>query len=843
TKKELTKTQEYAQTIKRLVLKYYQKYGEFKLEKKLMDFTDIERYAIKILEHQEVAREYQDKFEYIFIDEYQDSNPVQEKLIGLIKRKDNVFMVGDVKQSIYKFRQADPKLFEDKYKFFRDVDCAHNKKIDLNANFRSKKTVIDSVNSIFEVLMGDSYDDAARLNVGIEYDGEHKHKTEIHIIEDRGVYIEDISDEQAELLDEFDKYEKEASIIAKIVKSNVGKQIYDTKLDCVRTVELKDIVVLLRNARGIGEKFQKIFEMNDIQSYIGDSEGYFDTLEIKIIINFLKVIDNRRSDIPLISMLVSSVFDFTYDEIAKIRIEHPDGTFYEAFVKYGEKNEKAASVLKKIDEWVKLSEVLTISDFIWELMHSSGYYLFVSALPNAIQRQANLRMLLQKAQDFQDMNIRGLHEFLNYVDALKAKSVRIGQVSTVSEDDNVLRIMTIHKSKGLEFPIVIVAGLGREWKNRKDASGLVFNKDMGFAFEFSDEEKHYKRKTAWQNEIIKQNEREALEEEKRILYVAFTRAQDKLVLVGTKKIKEKNDEENDVKTDLLKLDEPKTYMDMVLNAVENSRTVETIVHEYDEIEIVAKENDEKNAKKIQILESVELEKDVHKSSELYKIIDKKLSFEYVNLKGTALKSKFSVSELNADIEEDDDEISLNEPNFGIAENAVITRAQRGTIYHTLLEHWDFKHAVDCLSAGEKNLKSYAQNLLVNLKEKNILFENEVKLCEGFLKSVYWLTKTELGKRMARAKFLKKEASFILEKEIQGQNVIVQGTIDCFFEDENGLVLVDYKTGNHENVEDSKLKERYQKQIDLYRQALCESFEERVKEAYLVFVDDKKVISM
>lgn len=833
----------HAKTLCRLVLSYYQNYQNLKLEKNLMDFTDIERYAIKILENAEVAKEYQDKFEYIFIDEYQDSNPIQEKLIGLIKRENNVFMVGDVKQSIYKFRQAEPKLFEDKYRLFRDGTDEFSKKIDLNANFRSKKTVIDSVNAVFSVLMGESYDEAAKLNVGIEYEGEYQYKTQIHIIEDEPLDSEEADEKQDELLDELDKYEKEAAIIANIVKDTLGKKIYDVKNDCVREIELRDIVILLRNARGVGEKFQATLEMYGIPSYIGDSEGYFDTLEIQIIINFLKVIDNRRSDIPLISVLTSSVFNFTYEEIAQIRIQNPDGTFFDAFSAYSESNEKAAAVFHKLDEWAKLSEVLSISDFIWELMSASGYYLFVSALPKGLQRQANLRMLLEKAKDFQGMNIRGLHEFLEYVDALKAKAIRIGQVSTVSEEDNVLRIMTIHKSKGLEFPVVIVAGLGRKWKNSKESVGIVFNKDMGFAFEFSDPQKHYKRKTAWQSEIIKQNEREILEEEKRILYVAFTRAQDKLVLVGSVKSKSGDEEKTEAEIEIAGQDVPSTYLDMVMMASENSKEIEIIKHKYDEIVIDAVQNDKQANGKLALLKQLESSKEFCGDEKLYESIGKRLSFGYEYAQGIPIKSKFSVTELNADVGEKQlAEINLDEPNFGERDTS-LTRAGRGTIYHTLLEHWDFAEACKRMRKGEAELKSYACDLLAALTQKNILFEGEAKLCEEFFEAIFWLSQSEIGERMAKAKVLKKEASFILDKEIDGQSVIVQGTIDSYFEDEAGLVLLDYKTGNHQNIAEDILKSRYQKQIELYKEALSKSFEKPVSEAYLVFPEDKKILKM
>lgn len=844
---EMRSTHEHAKTLARLTLQYYEEYAKLKEEKKLIDFTDIERNAIKILEHEEAAKEYRQKFEYIFIDEYQDSNPVQEKLISLIKRENNLFMVGDVKQSIYKFRQAEPRLFEEKYRAFRDgLGSKFDKKIDLNANFRSKSTVIDSVNHIFKNLMGERYDEDAQLNLGLDYDGEFLYDTQIHVVEDKKIEEAEFDGELKQALDDMEKIEKEAAIVANIVKETLGKKIFDAKKGIERKVELRDIVVLLRNVRGSGEKFKSVFEERGIASYVPDSEGYFDTVEIQILMNLLKVIDNRRQDIPLLSVLCSPIFRFSYEEIAKIRIACMDGTFFDALTSYPRDadvklSDKIDAALYKIDEWRELSSLLSMEDFIWEIISKSGYYTFICALPNGEQRQANLRALLEKAKEFQQMNIRGLHEFIDYVNMLKARAVKIGQVSMVSENDNVLRIMTIHKSKGLEFPIVIVAGLGKRWKNSTETRGLAFNKDMGIGFEFVDTVLHYRRKTAFQREIIEQNEREALEEEKRILYVAFTRAQDQLILVGTKKIKDEEDEQegeekrNETLEKLARLEEKASYLDLIMDATKDS-DIQIVSHSYEQIALAEEEAEDKKQSIFETLELAENASFADVDYEMYKKIDESLSFEYPYLNALPIKSKFSVSELN--IGGENEQIVIDEPNFGIEKSEKLTKAQLGTAYHTLLEKWDY---VSTPKMSEEEIRNYAGELIDDLASKNILLKKEAQACRNFISNVQWFIKTEIGKRMSESHKITREASFVYHKEIEGQMAIVQGTVDCYFEDEKGIVLIDYKTGKHYSESDEELKDRYEKQLRLYREALEIAMKKPVSEAYLIFIEDRKIV--
>lgn len=841
---EMTQTYRYSLILKNLVIEYYEKYRDLKLERKLLDFTDIERFAIKILEHEDVAEEYKRKFSYIFIDEYQDSNPIQEKLIDFIKRDNNVFMVGDVKQSIYRFREAEPRLFEEKYKKFRDDESQFDKKIDLNANFRSKKSIISAVNTIFSKLMGEAYDDAAALNSGLSYDGEHIYKAELHLVlqekeEKEETEIKERETETSRELDDLDNYEKEAAIVAGLVKEVLGTEIYDAKKDCVRKVELRDIVVLLRNTKRIAEKFKSVFDSYGISSYIGEGEGYFDTLEIQIIVNLLRILDNKRQDIPLLSILTSTFFNFSYEEIAQIRVLHKEGTFYEAFISYAEKNEKAKDVLRKLDKWSKLAEIMPLHEFIWELISQTGYYIFIASLPGGEQRQANLRALVDKAKEFQELNIRGLYEFIEYVNTLKAKSVKIGQISTVNENDNVLRIMSIHKSKGLEFPVVIVPTLGKRWKNKNETSGLAFNKDIGIGFEFSDTEKNYKRKTIMQQEIIDKNIEEVLEEEKRILYVAFTRAQDRLMLVATKK--SSDDEEKSEGAKLLEaLNDSSTYVDMLLPVVWESDIL-VKKHDYSEIsKNIVKEANEISDRD-ELINMVKV--GMIPTDEISEKVLENLAFDYAASNPKTLKSKYFVSELNeSGFQDENGDTELMEPNFGLEGKKQLSKERLGTVYHSLLEHWDFAESLNILKNG-KDIKEYGENIVKKLLSKNIFDENEAEACNKLMESLKWFSGSELAERMANADFLKKEASFVLDKNIDGQNVIVQGMVDCYFEENGKIVLLDYKTGKHFGVKDEDLVKRYKIQIDLYREALEHATEQEVSEVYLVFLEDRKILSV
>ncbi|HUM56444.1 MAG TPA: helicase-exonuclease AddAB subunit AddA, partial [Bacillota bacterium] len=540
---DMNKTYGSAKTVRKILLHFHEEYMNIKLEKNLLDFSDIEHYAIRILKDPSASAEYREKFDYIFIDEYQDSNYLHEEIINSIKREDNVFMVGDIKQSIYKFRLAEPEIFKNKYMTYSQRDDSRSTKIDLNMNFRSKGPIIDTVNSIFAPLM--EYDEESALYKGVPDHESPEPETEIHIIDSDIPEDHDMDDE----LTDMKNTELEAVVTARIIRKYVGCEFYDTKKNEIRKLNMKDIVILMRGVKNKAEIFRETLALQGIDAYIDDNSGYFDTLEILTFIDILKVIDNSRQDIPLLGVLRCPIFGFDIEDLIRIRIAKRDVPFYEALSVYSVSGDdsilatKISKVISQFAKWKKEASYMPLDEFVWRLMDETGYYVYAGSLPGGIQRQANLRAFVDRAALFRKKGGIGIYGLLKYTEALKSKSIDISQADIIVESDDIVGIMTIHKSKGLEFPMVIVASLGSRFNSDKaQKKGVSMHKDLGIGLDRVEHEEHWHRKTLIRNIIKDKKKTEELEEETRILYVAFTRAMDRLVLLGCDPCWSKNEE-------------------------------------------------------------------------------------------------------------------------------------------------------------------------------------------------------------------------------------------------------------------------------------------------------------
>ena len=812
---DINRTYRYACILKELVTEFSSRFKALKAEKSLIDFNDIEHYALEILGHEEAAAEYRDKFEYIFIDEYQDSNDVQDTLISRIKRENNLFMVGDVKQSIYKFRLAEPELFMKKYAEYSHSE--NSLKIDLNQNFRSKGKVLAAVNTVFESIMED-YGPEAALHKGIAYEGELDVKPKLVILDRK-------TDPDIELDEEIagmKKAETEALVAADIIKKTLGQKIYDAKKGCEREITRRDIVILMRSTRINASVFAQILENENIPVYVDDSDGYFDTIEISLVEDMLSLIDNSRQDIPLIGVLHSPVFGFTIDELADIRLECKDVSYYEAFRNYvccgsdPALKAKCAGAEQTIAGWKQLARDIPLSELVWKLIWETGYYTYAGALPGGSQRQANLRALADRAMEASEGGIYDVYGFLKYIEAVKARKIEIGQIKTVGENDDVVRIMTIHKSKGLEFPVVIGAGMGSRFNFRNKEADLALHKQLGIGITYINPAEHWKRKTLIQNIIEKCIRNESFEEEKRILYVELTRAMDRLIMIGSVREFEGNEykymtESPETAVCPLDLAAPAAYK-------EGSGI---------DIKIVNMQNLSANAAaselgKAQIRELIEAGR-----TECSDEIRQKLSFEYGNMKEVKTRYKYSVTELNKEAagETRYNEISLKIPAFA-AEDTGLSAAMRGSATHKVMEHIDFV---------EENLDS----IIEELAEKNILTDQEKQAVnrEGILSFI----RSDIGRRAAKADVLRREQPFTILMDKDGTEIMVQGVIDCFFEENGQLVLVDYKNSTLKSEE--LLKSRYRQQLDIYAEALEKITQKPVKERYLFLLGEGKSIKM
>lgn len=816
---EIQETYKCAKCLSILVKEFEVNYKKEKDDKSLIDFNDIEHLALQILAHEAAAKEYREKFKYIFIDEYQDSNLVQETLINYIKRENNLFMVGDVKQSIYKFRLAEPEIFINKYELYKKEDNSINKIVDLNQNFRSKKSVINGVNQIFSEIMtksitGLEYDDRAALYQGLVYETKYDKDVEMYISDD-GADEEILDDEIAHMKN----MELEAFHSAQIIKDALGKEFFDPKSNSVKTLCKKDIVILLRGVKNTAEYFSDALAKEGITSFVDSGEGYFDTVEIEVFINLLRVIENYKQDIPLISVLKSPVFDFTLEELAQIRIENRKLAYEKAFCEYindgsneGLRN-KCSNSLKKIKHWSKESSFIPLEDFLWKLMKDTGYYVYVSSLPEGIQRQANLRAIIDKAVQFQNNQGKGLFQFINYIEAVKKEKVSMGQVKLLGEKDDVVRIMTIHKSKGLEFPMVLVCGLGKKFNRGDQSNNILLHKDLGIGLRLMDRKNNSYVKTLLQTAISEKKSKEELAEDIRVLYVAFTRAMDKLVLIGTPS-------------------SGNSYLKLLMPILDKTNI--RIVHKNRREVFAADERDNDRVLNIEKLLNLNCNR-----QDLIQTVSNKLDFKYSQ--DSIVKTKYSVSEINK-LESGSTEKEIIMPKLNIPvfkeDKKLLTGAEKGTLIHKFMEHLDFNKMRD-----KDNLNTdFLKNILSNFVNKEMFSDFEAENID--LKKVVKFFQSEIGQRACMAEKIFKETNFNLKKIFNGNSIIVQGTVDCYFQEKEEYILIDYKSNYVRQNDDSAIDDiirNYKVQLDIYKEALERIKHMSVKESYLyLFSIDKEI---
>lgn len=882
------KTSEDGQILLRLVRRYDEIFRELKSRKNLLDFNDIEHIALEILDREEPQNEYRTRFRHIFVDEYQDSNVVQEALIDKIKRPDNVFLVGDVKQSIYKFRLAEPELFIKKYERYKNGEEADSIKIDLNRNYRSKKNVIGCVNRVFSEMMtvdsgGIDYDEDAMLYQGMGDERDIDYPAELHLIDERQIEVGMLDS----TIEEMRKAELEGAICSKIIRDSIGKEYFDWKKGEVRKTEYRDIVILFRAFKTNAEIFQEMLQKEGIPVYADGGDGYFDTTEITVFSNLLKVIDNKRQDIPLLSVMRSPVGGFTLEEIAEIRAFQREGLFAEAFLQYERKGpegalkEKVDWLLTRLGNWQEKSRQMTLEQFLWHLADDTLYYEYIGALPAGEQRKANLRLLIEKGRQYQQSTTQGLFGFLHYLEQMKKTKTPVGQMKMLGEGENVVRIMSIHKSKGLEFPTVIVGGIGKKFNRSRSSSDLSFDRKIGLGIRYHDSELGYYIKTPIQREIDEAKKKEETAEEMRILYVALTRARDRLILLGTAKgtldeILEKSKESQP--------EEAKSYLDWLLgplHRLSQESPDQMEIYTYDRIDIANRwkqEEDRESETGENLRDGFAIESE--EGRRIQEAVYRRMDFSYPYSAASKIQSKFTVSEINrvksggkkegADIPEIVKELLPEERELSFSP------AQKGTIMHKVMQFISFHEILEA-EEEEKALSIQIEHMM----EKGLLEKEEKAVINET--NILKFVRSDMGKRVVASAKVCKEQSFnliknadeLFGKELKGLleddsgqvdfnavsigereervELMIQGTIDCFFEEEDGFVLLDYKTDHISRAEQASEEERrilfrqraqqYETQIALYKEAIEASLEKPVKEAYLYFLSYGEMIPM
>jgi ATP-dependent helicase/nuclease subunit A len=850
----------------RLVRDFDERYAQKKAQQKILDFSDIEHFALRILEDEQVCNEYKERLKYIFIDEYQDSNRVQESLIERICRPDNLFMVGDVKQSIYKFRLAEPELFIHKYFAYKAGDSAGSKVVDLNSNFRSKQGVIEFVNRLFGTIMnqkstGVEYDSDAALVKGCAYQGSCDHSAELYLVDSGLDEEEEMPDEIAELK----AIELEAMQAASILSRNLGQLIHDDEKNLDRPLEYRDMVILLRAVRNNGEIFYKALADADIPVFLDRSEGYFDTIEIQVFLNLLRLIDNKRQDIPLLSVLRSPVFGFSADELAAVRIfSGRQGQaaipYNEAFKKYSQEGDqedlraKCLEFLTRLSFWRRQATFLPLGDFIWELLVSTGYQDFAGAIAGGDQRQANLKALVDKAVEYESRNSKGLFGFITYIEAIAGKrgKIDIGQAKILSEGANAVRIMTIHKSKGLEFPLVLLAGLGKRLHTHHNRMPVAYHKELGFGFRLVDAAKNLRYDTVALKMISDKEKQEELAESIRLLYVALTRPKDRLLLLGSMKEPERALEKagrilpGDVES-------AGTYLDMIVPVMRETLPIHFVARKQLELSKARESVDRIKLRKTLEEGFPEPEGAWDFSGE---DLRRRLTYVYPSREKSLDKRKYTVSQLAASEKVLSDPFSrvlavgeeaeyepenhsfpqaalYGAPKF-LSSAPALTAADKGTAYHIVMEHIPFT------KEGKKPEEIAA--FLEKLAGEKLLSVQEAASVDPQRIASFFTS--DIGRRILSAREIHKEAPFVLKTLYNGQEIMVQGTIDCYFTEGDSLVLLDYKSNvvdrDNKAREMERMEQTYRSQMNLYKEALEAILDMQVKESiiYLFGMDEQ-----
>lgn len=829
-----------------LTMQFIENFREKKEKKNLVDFNDLERLALEILQDPEIAELIRDKYQYIFLDEYQDTNEVQETIIQKIARENNYFMVGDVKQSVYRFRSADPKIFIEKYHRFMKDASPNETLINLSRNFRSAQGVIDSVNCIFQRIMSKKlgeidYDEYAMLHKGLLEEGPYE-KTEIHLLETDSENPLDLENEENESLNQRTSVETEARFIGNKIQSLVGTKIFDTRKNKERFITYGDFGILMRSVVNRGDVYQKVFTEMGIPSYFDGGSNYYESLEIRTILNLLTLIDNHRQDLPLLSIMTSPIGGFTTAECTKLRIDYPGGFYYQGVENHGknagdELSKKIKGFYKKLDQWRKVSKILTIEDFLWTLYLESGYYAFVGALPGGEQRQCNLRILLKRGGDYKKSTLKGLYQFIRFIENMKKHKQDISPPASLSKEDSVVRIMTIHKSKGLEFPIVFLTGTGKGFNKRSNQDQILFHKELGICPDMVNLEKRFKRSSLAKEVCKARNNMEMLSEEMRLLYVAMTRAEEKLYIVATVKNLEKENKKWLEEPDDFQLLKSNRAIDWVMLGILGGKS-DLEIHEFLELdsfkiyEYQGLENPilkEKNDTTV-FYENKNIDPEVKKE------VFRRLDYVYPHKVDKELPSKMSVSEikeLKHGKEKLEKKIDLmKKPKFLEEITQEFSGAQRGTALHLFMEAINLKPLQDFVQKnGENNFNRYLETYLreerTRLIKDGFLSEALGKTLD--LSKVLEFYDSPLGIRLLSSPKVKREIPFNYEyspgkvkEDWKGldDKIMVQGMIDCAFMEEGSWVLIDYKTDYYRHpMERESLIKNYKTQIDIYSEAL------------------------
>ena len=882
--------------------------SEFLAQKKelnLFEFNDIHHLALELLYTKdesgnyiktEIANNLSTKYVEVYTDEYQDTDFVQEKILEAVSNLNNRFMVGDIKQSIYKFRQARPEIFNFKYDNYEMLDekkdlIGDNVKIVLADNFRSRKQVLDSINYIFEQIMSKkmgecTYSDVETLKNGATWLKECKdvdYNTEINIIdinkeENKEVY-DNSEDEVIKEIFELQNFEKEAIYIAKKIEElKENFKVYNVKEDKFEDVKYKDIVILTRTLKKKGTILENVLKKYQIPAFCDASTNLFLSDEIGIVMSFLKIIDNPLQDIYMVSVMYSIIGKFSLTQIGKIRlygnnknISMYDGMIiYKEYLESKENLDKESSILLKkindflgiLDKFSNYSKVYKISELLIRMYKETNIYYQFTLEKLYESKKANLNLLIELAREYEKSTTNSLSSYISYIDNLAFLDAGNNEAKVLGENEDVVRIMSIHKSKGLEFPVVILADTNLEYNERELNDVVILHQDLGIGINVVDDMLGVTYPSVIKQAIKSLSKKELRSEALRVLYVALTRAKEKLIIFSTVNNYEKYNSKqfilyNNDTIDPFIIENNKTYFSNINMALNKYKILDEKKDIFKINHIKIDLNDDNNIKEFLVKDidtNINVEEKVKKLKAMYKEkkdfylnvekftqkIEDVLEFKYPYLNDVNTASRVSVSSLKEEFIKKEEENEAIEhlikeegiqkykmPEFLEEKKDKYTPVRKGTLVHFILENLDFKKV---------NTKQELKDYIDKLVEESIISKLDRKYIN--VQKIYNFLNSDIGIKLKKSNKIYKEEEFVLRNSKYSSSII-QGVIDLFFEDEEKkLLLVDFKTDKMENRQDYIKK--YSIQLKIYKEAIETLFKRKVDKVYIYSfkLDDK-----
>lgn len=842
-------------------------YQEKKKGKNLMDFDDMEHFCLQLLyevdeqgkrEFTELSLILQERFREVLVDEYQDINDLQEQILQAVSRADNLFMVGDIKQSIYGFRMANPQLFLSKYRTYPGLDQDKGQlsgRIDLNKNFRCRENIVRNVNYVFRHLMVGRkndllYDEQASLVFGANYpqmpELETLDDTLTFILVDQGMNTEDETEEATDETERKD-IEVEGQVIGEQIKGLLEAEtmVFDKDLGDYRRLAYRDVVILLRSPKSSAKCLVEQLKYQEIPAYMDSGDGYFTAWEVQIVLAMLHILDNPLQDIPLAATLRAPFFAFTEEDLLKIRLSEKKIGLYDCLLAFDEASdvplgERIKEFLAKINHWRTMARQKDLSSLLWQLYKETGFYDYVGALPAGGQRQGNLRALHEKARGYEQTSFKGLFMFLRFIQQMQDNQKDLEPAKLLGDNENVVRIMSIHKSKGLEFPVVFLANAGKKFNMMDINRDIVLDKDLGLGLSVVDPELNFKYPTICQS-VIKENLRmNAIVEEKRVLYVAMTRAREKLYIIGSCP----NYMAKIARYEQKGVERAQSYLDWLMPLFQHQMDTVSMAERQGakwtfEVKSgdLAIENPKPDAEGEKILLALKQLQPLPTNGLYTEAVDGILSWQYPWLNLSKIKSKATVTEIKdrfneGFLQEEKKRYGFTKRPVCVQEKKGLSATEKGTLIHLIMSHVDLQAKVT---------SAYLAELAERLENQGYIAAGQSKAVS--LAPIVHFFQSELGRRLQQVTptqvyrelpFTYTVPSALYDPQLleNSQPILVQGMIDCMWLEEGGWVLLDYKSDYVQPEDLPDFIQAYQGQVQLYAQAVEAIWKTPVKERYL-----------